>query len=289
MKLRKAVILTAGYGTRLLPATKAQPKAILPIVDKPTIQYAVEEAVASGLDEIVIVMSAGQHVIEDHFDRSWDLERALEAKGDQARLEQLRRISDLADIAYVRQQEQRGIGDAVLTTRHIIGREPFVLFFPDDVIASETPVAKQLVDTFHERGGSVIAVEEVTREDIESYGIVDGDPIDDRVYKLRGVVEKPKLEDAPTNLGIVGRYALTPEIFDVLEETPPGKAGEIQITDGLGLLLKRQPMFALKFEGRRYDTGRPLGLIKASIELALARDDVGPGLREYLRSLDLDS
>ena len=289
MKLRKAVILTAGYGTRLLPATKAQPKAILPIVDKPTIQYAVEEAVESGLDEIVIVMSAGQQVIADHFDRSWDLERALEAKGDEVRLEQLRRISDLADIAYVRQQEQRGIGDAVLTTRHIIGREPFVLFFPDDVIASETPVAKQLVDTFHERGGSVIAVEEVAREDIESYGIIDGDPIDDRVYKLRGVVEKPKLEDAPTNLGIVGRYALTPEIFDVLEETPPGKAGEIQITDGLGLLLKRQPMFALRFEGRRYDTGRPLGLIKASIELALDRDDVGPGLREFLRSLDLDS
>lgn len=289
MKLRKAVILTAGYGTRLLPATKAQPKAILPIVDKPTIQYAVEEAVESGLDEIVIVMSAGQQVIADHFDRSWDLERALEAKGDQRRLEELRRISGLADIAYVRQQEQRGIGDAVLTTRHIIGHEPFVLFFPDDVIASETPVAKQLVDTFHERGGSVIAVEEVAREDIESYGIIDGDPIDDRVYKLRGVVEKPKLEDAPTNLGIVGRYALTPEIFDVLEETPPGKAGEIQITDGLGLLLKRQPMFALQFEGRRYDTGRPLGLIKASIELALARDDVGPGLREYLRSLELDS
>ena len=289
MKLRKAVILTAGYGTRLLPATKAQPKAILPIVDKPTIQYAVEEAVESGLDEIVIVMSAGQQVIEDHFDRSWDLERALEAKGDQRRLEELRRISGLADIAYVRQQEQRGIGDAVLTTRHIIGREPFVLFFPDDVIASETPVAKQLVDTFHERGGSVIAVEEVAREDIESYGIIDGDPIDDRVYKLRGVVEKPKLEDAPTNLGIVGRYALTPEIFDVLEETPPGKAGEIQITDGLGLLLQRQPMFALQFEGRRYDTGRPLGMIKASIELALARDDVGPGLREYLRSLELDS
>ncbi len=289
MKLRKAVILTAGYGTRLLPATKAQPKAILPIVDKPAIQYAVEEAVESGLDEIVIVMSAGQQVIEDHFDRSWDLERALEAKGDQTRLEEVQRISGLADIAYVRQQEQRGIGDAVLTTRHIIGREPFVLFFPDDIIASETPVAKQLVDTFHARGGSVIAVEEVAREDIESYGIVDGDPVDDRVYELRGVVEKPKLEDAPTNLGIVGRYALTPEIFDVLEETPPGKAGEIQITDGLGLLLKRQPMFALQFEGRRYDTGRPLGLIKATIELALARDDIGPGLREYLRSLELDS
>ncbi len=287
MNVHKAVILTAGYGTRLLPATKVQPKAILPLVDKPTIQYTVEEAVASGLDQIVMVLSAGQQAIPDHFDRSWDLERALEAKGDEARLTEMRRISELADIAYVRQHEQRGIGDAVLTVRHLIGNEPFVLFFPDDVIAAETPVAKQLVDTFQKHGGSAVAVEEVPEEDIESYGIVDGDRIDDRVLQLRGVIEKPKLEDAPTNLGIVGRYVLTPEIFDVLEETPQGKAGEIQITDGLGLLLKRQPMFALQFEGRRYDTGRPLGLIKASIELALARDDIGPGLRDYLRGLDL--
>lgn len=287
MNVHKAVILTAGYGTRLLPATKVQPKAILPLVDKPTIQYTVEEAVASGLDQIVMVLSAGQQAIADHFDRSWDLERALEAKGDETRLTEMRRISDLADITYVRQHEQRGIGDAVLKVRHVIGNEPFVLFFPDDVISAETPVAKQLVDTFQEHGGSVVAVEEVPEEDIESYGIVDGDRIDDHVLRLRGVVEKPKLEDAPTNLGIVGRYVLTPEIFDVLDETPPGKAGELQITDGLGLLLKRQPVFALQFEGRRYDTGRPLGLITASIELALARDDIGPGLRSYLRKLDL--
>ena len=288
MNVRRAVILTAGYGTRLLPATKAQPKAILPIVDKPTIQYAVEEAVASGLDEVVIVMSPGQQVIEDHFSRSSNLEKALEAKGDEAQAAKLRCISELADISYVQQQEQRGIGDAVLTARHVVGDEPFVLFFPDDLIAAETPVAKQLVETFQARGGSVVAVEEVPQAEIESYGIVDGDLVGDGVYQLRGVVEKPTAEDAPSNLGIVGRYVLTPEIFDVLMKTPPGKAGEIQITDAIGLLLERQPVFALQFEGRRYDTGRPLGLIKASIELALERDDIGSDLREYLRGLELD-
>ncbi len=288
MNVRKAVILTAGYGTRLLPATKAQPKAILPIVDKPTIQYAVEEAVASGLNEVVIVTSAGQQVIEDHFSHSRDLERALEAKGDEAQAAKLRCISELADISYVQQQEQRGIGDAVLTARQIVGNEPFVLFFPDDVIAAETPVAKQLIETYQARGGSVVAVEEVPQAEIESYGIVDGDLLGDGVYRLRGVVEKPTAEDAPSNLGIVGRYVLTPEIFDVLTNTPPGKGGEIQITDAIGLLIERQPVFALQFEGRRYDTGRPLGLIKASIELALDRDDIGPDLRQYLRGLKLD-
>lgn len=288
MKVRRAVILTAGYGTRLLPATKAQPKAILPIVDKPTIQYAVEEAVASGLDEVVIVMSPGQQVIEDHFSRSRDLEKALETKGNEAQAAMLRCISELADISYVQQREPRGIGDAVLTARQVVGNEPFVLFFPDDVIVAEKPVAKQLVETFQARGGSVLAVEEVPQAEIESYGIVAGDPLGHGVYQLQGVVEKPKAEDAPSNLGIVGRYVLTPEIFDVITETPPGKGGEIQITDAIGLLLERQPVFALQFEGRRYDIGRPLGLIKASVELALERDDIGPDLREYLRGLELD-
>ena len=288
MNVRKAVILTAGYGTRLLPATKAQPKAILPVVDKPTIQYAIEEAAASGLEEVVIVMSSGQQVIEDHFGRSWDLEKALEAKGDEAQVAKLRCISELADISYVQQQEQRGIGDAVLAARHDVGNEPFVLFFPDDIIAADKPVAKQLVETFHARGGSVVAVEEVAQADIESYGIVDGDLLGDGVYQLRGVVEKPKAEEAPSNLGIVGRYVLTTEIFDALTNTPPGKGGEIQITDAIGLLLERQPVFALQFEGRRFDTGRPLGLIEASIELALERDDIGPDLREYLRGLELN-
>ena len=232
-------------------------------------------------------MSAGQQVIEDHFDRSWDLERALEAKGDKARLGELRSISDLADIAYVHQQEQRGIGDAVLTAQHVVGNEPFVLMFPDDVIAGDTPVAKQLIDTFQERGGSVLAVEEVPQTEIESYGMIDGDSIGDRVYQLRGVVEKPTVQEAPSNLGIIGRYVLTPAIFDVITNTPPGKAGEIQITDAIGLLIEEQPVFALQFEGRRYDTGRPLGMLQASIELALDRDDIGPDLRKYLQGLEL--
>jgi UTP--glucose-1-phosphate uridylyltransferase len=289
VKVSKAVILAAGYGTRLLPATKAQPKEALPLVDKPIIQYAVEEAVASGIDEVVIVTSSGKRAVEDHFDRSLELEQTLLAKGDLVRLEEIRRISELADIVYVRQKEQRGIGDAVLTTRRVIGREPFVLIFPDDVIIADVPVARQLIDVFHSHGGSVLAVEEVPHSEVESYGIVDAERQDDGTYRVRALVEKPKPNEAPSNLAIVGRYVLTPEIFDVLSETPPGKNGEIQITDGLSLLLKQQPMFAHRFQGKRYDTGRPLGLIKASIELALMRPDTGPELRSYLRALDLGS
>jgi len=287
VSVRKAVVLAAGYGTRLLPATKAQPKEALPLVDKPIIQYTVEEAAASGLDEVIIVTSSGKRAVEDHFDRSLELEQALLAKGDHKRLEEIRRITDLAHIVYVRQKEQRGIGDAVLTVRKVVGDEPFVLFFPDDVIVADVPVARQLLNVFEAHGGSVLAVEEVPREDVESYGIVDGEPVGEGVYRVRGLVEKPKPEEAPSNLGIVGRYVLTPEIFDVLARTPPGKAGEIQITDGLALLLRQQPMFAYQFQGRRYDTGRPVGLIKASVELALRRPDIGPELRRYLRGLDL--
>jgi len=288
MEVRKAVILAAGYGTRLLPATKAQPKETLPLVDKPIIQYTVEEAAASGLNEVVIVTSAGKRAVEDHFDRSWDLERVLEAKGDEERLTELRGISQLADIAYVRQHEQRGIGDAVMTARHVVGNDPFVLMFPDDVITSDVPAAKQLVDAFKQHGGSVVAVESVPQDEIESYGIVDGDRVDERTTRLRGVVEKPRPAEAPSNLGIVGRYVLTPQVFDAIQETKPGVAGEIQITDALAILLERQPMFAYEFEGRRFDTGRPLGMIQASIELALMREDVGSGLRTYLRELELD-
>src|SRR3990172_2033781 len=269
MRVQKAVVLAAGYGTRMLPATKAQPKEALPLVDKPIIQYAGEGAGAAGLHQVVIVTSSGKRAVEDHFDRSIELEQALLAKGDLARLEEIRRISDLADIVYVRQKEQRGIGDAVLMVRKVVGREPFVLFFPDDVIIAEVPVARQLIDVFETHGGSVLAVEEVPREEVESYGIVDGEPVGEGVYRVRGLVEKPKPEEAPSNLGIVGRYVLTPEIFDVLARTPPGKAGEIQITEGLALLLRQQPMFAYPFQGRRYDTGRPVGLIKDSVELAL--------------------
>lgn len=288
MKVRKAVVLAAGYGTRLLPATKAQPKEALPLVDKPIIQYSVEEAAASGIEEVIIVTSSGKRAVEDHFDRSFELEQTLAAKGEVERLEELKRISNLAHIVYIRQHEQRGIGDAVLTVRRAVGDEPFVLMFPDDVIVAEVPIAKQLISVYEQHGGSVLAVEEVPQAEIESYGIIDGEPVGEGVYQIRAVVEKPKPEHAPSNLAIVGRYILTPEIFDVLAETPPGKGGEIQITDGLGLLLKKQPVFALQFQGRRYDTGRPLGLLKASIEIALERPDIGPELRDYLRELDLN-
>lgn len=288
VSVRKAVVLAAGYGTRLLPATKAQPKEALPLVDKPIIQYAVEEAAESGLEQVIIVTSAGKRAVEDHFDRSLELEQALAEKGDQRRLEEIRRISDLARIVYVRQKEQRGIGDAVLTVREIVGDEPFVLFFPDDVIVSQPPAARQLIDVFEAHGGSVLAVEEVPPEELESYGIVDGEPVGEGVYRVRGLTEKPKPEEAPSNLGIVGRYVLTPQVFEALTETPPGIGGEIQITDGLARLLRDQPMFAYRFQGRRYDTGRPLGLLKASVELALRRPDLGPELRRYLRALNLN-
>jgi UTP--glucose-1-phosphate uridylyltransferase len=288
VSVRKAVVLAAGYGTRLLPVTKAQPKETLPLIDKPIIQYTVEEAAASGLDHVIIVTASGKRAVEDHFDRSIELEQALLEKGDHGRLEEIRRISDLAQIVYVRQKEQQGVGHAVLTVRNVVGNEPFCLFFPDDVIISKVPAAKQLIAAFEAHGGSVLAVEEVPDEEIPSYGIVDGEPVAEGVYRVRGVVEKPQPEEAPSNLGIVGRYVLTPEIFDELAATPPGKGGEIQITDGIARLLQRQPVFAYRFEGHRYDTGRPLGLLKASVELALQRPDVGPEFREYLRTLDLN-
>ena len=287
MSVRKAVILAAGYGTRFLPATKAQPKETLPLVDKPIIQYTVEEAVASGLEQVIIVTSAGKRAVEDHFDRAPGLEQALLEKGDHERAKEIRSITEMAHFVYVRQNEQRGIGDAVLTVRDIVGDEPFVLFFPDDVIDAKVPVARQLIDVFETRKGPVLAVEEVPQEKIVHYGVVDGEPVSDRTYRVRALVEKPQPEDAPSNLGIVGRYVLTPDIFDVLTRTPPGKGGELQITDALALLSREQPLFAHRFEGRRYDTGQPLGLIKASVELALKRPDMGPELRRHLRGLQL--
>jgi UTP--glucose-1-phosphate uridylyltransferase len=281
------VVLAAGYGTRLLPATKAQPKEALPLVDKPIIQYTVEEAAAAGLEQVIIVTASGKRAVEDHFDRSLELEQALREKGDLERLEEIQRISDLADIVYVRQKEQRGVGHAVLTVRDVVGQEPFVLFFPDDVIIADVPVARQMLDVFEEYGASILAVERVSAADIESYGIVDAEPVRDRLVRVRGLVEKPKPEVAPSDLGIVGRYVLTPDIFTALARTKPGKGREIQLTDGLALLLAEQPVYAYLFEGCRYDTGRPLGLLQASVELALRRPDIGPDFRRYLRGLDL--
>jgi UTP--glucose-1-phosphate uridylyltransferase len=282
------VVLAAGYGTRLLPATKAQPKESLPLVDKPIIQYTVEEAAAAGLTQVIIVTAASKRAVEDHFDRSLELEMTLREKGDLTRLAEIQRISDLADIVYIRQKEQKGVGHAVLQARDVVGNEPFALLFPDDVLVADVPVTKQMVDVFEARGGSVIAVQEVPDSEVESYGIVGGTDVGGRVMRVNALVEKPKLEDAPSRLGIVGRYVLTPEIFDILERTPPGKGREVQLTDGLATLMETQPVFAYQFEGRRYDTGRPLGLLTAAIEIGLKRGDIGPGLRKFLRTLSLE-
>ena len=288
MRVRKAVVLAAGYGTRLLPATKAQPKESLPLVDKPIIQYTVEEAAAAGLTQVIIVTAASKRAVEDHFDRSMELEMTLREKGDLARLAEIQKISDLADIMYIRQTEQKGVGHAVLQAKNAVGDEPFLLMFPDDVLVADVPVSKQMVDVFELHGGSVIAVQEVADAEVEQYGIVGGADVGGGVMRVDTLVEKPRLEDAPSRLGIVGRYVLTPEIFDMIERTPPGKGREIQLTDALAALMKIQPVFAYQFEGRRYDTGRPLGLLTAAIEIGMRRADIGPGLREFLRTLPLE-
>jgi UTP--glucose-1-phosphate uridylyltransferase len=286
--VRKAVVLAAGYGTRLLPATKAQPKESLPLVDKPIIQYTVEEAAESGITQVIVVTAASKRAVEDHFDRSLELEYQLHQKGDLDRLAEIRRISELADIVYIRQKEQKGVGHAVLQAKEVVGNEPFALMFPDDVLVADPPVTRQMIDVFDARDGSVIAVEEVPDSQVESYGIVGGAEIAERIMKLDTLVEKPRLEEAPSRLGIVGRYVLTPEIFPILERTAPGKGMEIQITDALATLMEIQPVFAYEFKGRRYDTGRPLGLLVAAIEIGLRRADIGPELRQFLRTLPLD-
>jgi UTP--glucose-1-phosphate uridylyltransferase len=286
--VRKAVVLAAGYGTRLLPATKAQPKESLPLVDKPIIQYTIEEAAASGISQVVIVTSASKRAVEDHFDRAWEIEAALREKGDHERLRELQRISELADIVYVRQMEQKGVGHAVLQAKDVVGDEPSALFFPDDVIAADPPCTRQMIDVFEQRGGSVIAVQEVPDSEVESYGIVAGEEAGDGVVKVSALVEKPRPDETPSRLGIVGRYVLTPGIFAELERTAPGKGREIQLTDGIAALMSSEPVFAYRFEGRRYDTGRPLGMLTAAIEIGLRRADIGPGLREFLRGLPLD-
>ncbi len=288
MRVRKAVVLAAGYGTRLLPATKAQPKESLPLVDKPIIQYTVEEAAAAGLTQIIIVTAASKRAVEDHFDRSLELEMMLREKGDMARLKEIQQISDLADIVYIRQKEQKGVGHAVLQAKDVVGDEPFALLFPDDVLVADVPVTKQMVDVFEARGGSVIAVQQVPDSEVESYGIVGGIDVGDGVTHVSSLVEKPRLDEAPSRLGIVGRYVLTPEIFAAIQQTAPGKGGEIQLTDALALLMETQDVYAYEFEGRRYDTGRPLGLMTAAIEIGLRRADIGPGLRAFLRTLPLE-
>ena len=280
--VRKAVIPAAGLGTRFLPATKATPKEMLPIVDKPTIQYIIEEALASGIEDIIIISGKGKRSIEDHFDRNMELEMSLEASGKFEQLEMVRRISEI-NLHYIRQKEPRGLGHAILCARRFIGDEPFAVLLGDDVVDSEKPALKQLIDVYDRRGFSVLGVQEVAPEKVSSYGIIDSVPTEeDRTYTVRDMVEKPAQEEAPSRLAVLGRYIITPEIFDILENTPPGRGNEIQLTDALRVLAKEQPMYAYNFEGRRYDVGDKQGFIEATVEFALKRPEMRSKLLEYL-------
>jgi len=285
VKVRKAIITAAGWGTRFLPVTRSQPKEMLPLVNKPLIQYAVEEAINSGIEQVILITAMGKHAIEDYFDRSFELEYVLEQKGETELLQEMRRLSNLVDICYIRQKEQFGLGHAVLIARNIIAGEPFAVLLPDDVIDSRVPALKQMIEVYEQRGTSVIAVERVSAQDTVKYGIIEPKEISHRLYQVLSLAEKPEPQEAPSDLGIVGRYILVPEIFDALAATPPGRINEIQLTDALQLLLKRQVISACEFEGVRYDTGTPSGWLEATIALALKDPDIGPGLRQYLHRL----
>jgi UTP--glucose-1-phosphate uridylyltransferase len=291
-KVRKAVFPAAGLGTRFLPVTKAQPKEMLPIVDKPIIQYGVEEALNSGIRNIIIVTGRGKSAIEDHFDVSFELEYLLESRKKKELLAIVRGISDMINVAYVRQKEALGLGHAVLRASELVGDEPFAVVLADDVIEAETPCLRQLLDIYNFFSAPVLAVMEVPRESISSYGCIDADPVmhngsNDRVYRIRDLVEKPKTADAPSNLAIIGRYVLTPDIFESLQAIDPGSGGEIQLTDAIRHLGRRRPVYAYRFEGTRYDAGDKLGFLKATVEYALRRHDLGGPFREYLKGLKL--
>ena len=283
MKIRKAVITAAGWGTRFLPLTRSQPKELLPLVNKPLIHYAVEEATNSGIEQIILITALGKHAIEDYFDRSFELEYVLERKGEAKLLQEMRKLSNLSDICYIRQKEQLGLGHAILTAREVIGDEPFAVLLPDDIIDSKTPTLKQMIEVYQQHRTNVIAVERVDPQDTVKYGIIEPRKISDNIYQVLGLVEKPEPVQAPSDLGVVGRYILTPQIFDALEATPAGKNKEIQLTDALQLLLKQQAIYAYEFEGVRYDTGTPLGWLKATIAFALRHPDFGQELKGYLR------
>jgi UTP--glucose-1-phosphate uridylyltransferase len=280
--VRKAVFPAAGLGTRFLPATKAQPKEMLPLVDKPTIQYGVEEALASGVDNMILVTGRGKNAIEDHFDVNIELETFLEARGKLEQLEAIRKVSNLINFAYVRQGEPLGLGHAVLTTRALVGDEPFAVILGDDVIDADPPALRQMVKVFDEVQGPVLAVERVADEEVSSYGIIDAEPMGDGVYRIRDLVEKPPRNEAPSNLAIIGRYILTPDIFEMLAKTERDKSGEIQLTNGLRSLLQRRPLYACEIKGVRHDTGNKLGFLKAVVHFALKRPDLAGPFREYL-------
>jgi UTP--glucose-1-phosphate uridylyltransferase len=294
MRVRKAVFPAAGWGTRFLPATKAQPKEMLPLVDKPVIQYAVEEAVAAGIEQVIIVTSSQKRAIEDHFDLSFELERLLEEKGEIEKLRQVRHISDLAQIAYVRQKEQLGLGHAILMTKDLIGHEPFAVLLPDDVVVADRPCIGQLMHAYEQTHASTVAVMQVPEADVTRYGVVGAEAPDSqldggRLRRMTRIVEKPTAGEAPSNLAVIGRYILTPKIFEKLEQTQRGAGGEIQLTDGIEALMEEQSVYAYEFEGTRYDCGTTTGWLQATVDLALQRPDLATEFRMHLRSLDLGS
>jgi len=291
-KVRKAVFPAAGLGTRFLPATKAMPKEMLPIVDKPIIQYGVEEALHSGIQNIIIVTGRGKTAIEDHFDVSFELENLLESRHKKDLLGIVRSVSDMIDVSYIRQKEALGLGHAVMRARDLVGPEPFAVVLADDVIEAEVPCIRQLLDIYEFFSAPVLAVMEVPKEQISAYGVVDAEPIThngfkDRVYRIRDLVEKPKADKAPSNLAIIGRYVLTPEIFESIASIEPGAGSEIQLTDALKHLLRSRPIYAFRFDGKRYDAGDKLGFLKATVEFALHRHDLGGEFRAYLKALQL--
>jgi len=290
MPVAKAVFPAAGLGTRFLPATKAQPKEMLPLVDKPLIQYVIEEAVGAGIRSITIVTGRGKNAIEDHFDVSYELEHVLEQRGKEELLNEVQQISNMINVSYVRQKQALGLGHAILMSRDTIGDEPFAVMLGDDIIYSAVPCMKQMIDIFEKLQASIIAGCEVPHSEIHHYGVIRGVPVDGfngRLYRVQDVVEKPPASEAPSNLAIIGRYILTPQIFSILEKTHTGRGGEIQLTDGIRVLLEQQPVYAYMFEGTRYDAGDKLGFLKATVEFALRRKDLGKEFRRYLKSLKL--
>jgi UTP--glucose-1-phosphate uridylyltransferase len=287
-KIRVAVFPAAGLGTRFLPATKAQPKEMLPLVDRPLVQYVVEEARDAGIERIVIVTGRGKNAIEDHFDTSFELERLLEERGKNGLLDQVREVSELIPISYVRQKQALGLGHAVLQARDLVGAQPFAVMLGDDIVDAEVPCIGQMMAVYERRGNPVIALQEVPRAETRQYGIVAGEKVEDRVVRITDMVEKPAPENAPSNLAIIGRYILPPEIFEILDRTRSDVGGEIQLTSALKTLLERRPIDGYLFEGKRYDAGDKLGFLKATVEFALKREDLGGQFREYLKGLKLD-
>lgn len=287
-KVRKAVFPAAGLGTRFLPATKSSPKEMLPLVDKPLIQYVIEEAVASGIESIVIVTGRGKTAIEDHFDVSFELERLLEERDKPDLLKEMRAISEMARISYVRQKEALGLGHAVLQAKDSVGNEPFAVLLSDDIIDAPVPALKQLIDVYEKYDAPVVAVFEVEGEAISRFGVVDGEEVEPGVFKIRDMVEKPPAAEAPSNLAIIGRYILTPDIFEEIETTRPGAIGEIQITDAMRSLLKKRPFYAVRFQGTRYDAGDKLGFLIATVEYALKHDDLAKDFKDYLKTVTAD-